>query len=1057
MLIRFSSALSLAASFFLLSSQANAACLNTPSALSNKIVYTDGNAIYAVDPESGERSCVFDERSPISSVATSPGQVYFGSGRELGLLKDGSHQVVESDLGFEIEDITVGNEDSVFATEGTAVYSAHPLIAVPLRTPGRVRSLAADRAGVLFFDFFNRVRGVDPLTGARESISGGQGYAKIRDMAVQETGDVVYTDGRKVYQVDRRNGKRELLARIVDGGAVAADPSGDVYYSASASILRVRPDGVHELVSSGEGYAAVVDMAFSPGVMAFTAPLANQLSAPGSVPVALQVPSDIALDSISLTSSGLLSQVIQVEGGLEAQVEFQSEGEQWVRATVNGTAQSGPGDARVTLHTIALENADECELTNLVQCLLPYPSSRFLEFVGNETDTGYRLALPPAGLPVLNGPPLDPAPMNRFDGFSPTPQILMHIPGGVDLAASKATVLLEPDCCGQSESTPYVGVRTHDAGSLDPDSPSVLLDATTGERVLHFVELDARATSPERQVLFLRPAIGLVPGHRYIVAIRGMRDGQDAVLAPELPFKTLRDGNATTIAPLEARRANSEWIFDTLEGVGVERADLQLAFDFLVRSDHQLTFEMLTMRDRTLALLDSEPLQLEVDEAFAEANHHPDCLTTGEPVWRRVQGTFRSPFFLTGNANAFQGVQFLNVDATGTPVERGRLRVPFDISVPCTALDDPDGVHPLLLGHGLFGRGSDMIGGIQGLSSLGESYGAPEFNYIAGATDWRGLSGLDLLFVAGQVVGGIGGTDSKLNNFPSFTARLKQGMANTLGLAHLMKTGRFNESSYFQRVPGDPSTGVFPADEREMYYYGISLGGVMGLFFSALTPDIERLAIDVGSTNFTFLLQRSTQFTTFEALIQRTGLDDPLDYALGLGLLHEQWVSSDPAGYARHITGTVDEPLPGSPAKKILMTVAWLDKQVSNQGSEITARTIDIPNFEGSLVSELTDIPDAPDGGVGVESGYVVYDTGSFDVFDPAFEPHVPPLANQIPSTVCDPHGARPTIPASLLQLRGFLSPGGMIRNHCDGVCDASVEIERPLGLDEEDLCDPLN
>ena len=52
-----------------------------------------------------------------------------------------------------------------------------------------------------------------------------------------------------------------------------------------------------------------------------------------------------------------------------------------------------------------------------------------------------------------------------------------------------------------------------------------------------------------------------------------------------------------------------------------------------------------------------------------------------------------------------------------------------------------------------------------------------------------------------------------------------------------------------------------------MYYYGISLGGIMGTWFSALTPDIQRFGVDVPAINFSCLLQRSTQFSSFDALL----------------------------------------------------------------------------------------------------------------------------------------------------------------------------------------------
>ena len=176
-----------------------------------------------------------------------------------------------------------------------------------------------------------------------------------------------------------------------------------------------------------------------------------------------------------------------------------------------------------------------------------------------------------------------------------------------------------------------------------------------------------------------------------------------------------------------------------------------------------------------------------------------------------------------------------------------------------------------------------------------------------------------------------------------------------------------------------------------------------------------------------------------------------------------------PAGYARHVTGLLEPPLPGTPGlttplpnppKKLLLTNAWLDKQVSNQVTESLVRTLGIPNLTGSLQAGLRQIPDVDPGAAGVDNGFVMYDTDSFDVFDPVFAPFIPELANTIPSPVCDPHGRRFQIPASLDQLTNFLQPVpdppvpgvGKILNFCaDGVCDSSDVSEKP-----PTPCDPL-
>jgi hypothetical protein len=694
-----------------------------------------------------------------------------------------------------------------------------------------------------------------------------------------------------------------------------------------------------------------------------------------------------------------------------------------------------------------LERPDECEILNNVHCLLPYPSSRFLEEVGAATETGLRTRFPTLTIPGLIGPPLDPAPLNVYDGFAPTVQAIVHLPGA-DLALSGASRLL----AGEPQPTPYVDLRTHDLRSLDADSPSVLLDLDTGERVLHWLELDANAAgNPARQILFLRPAQSLVPGHRYAIAFRRMLDASGKKLAPEAVFRALRDRHPSTIPALEARREHFEDLFDELKKAGVSRHELQLAFDFSVRSDAQLTGDMLVMRDDALAWLADVASDDVSGFSPLTVTNFGNCTSPTQRIWRRVAGTFNGPSYMNGNINDPTAVVFLNVDANRRPVRSGTFPFNFDVAVPCEVFRGERVGHPLMLGHGFFGRGSDMVGGFVS----GGFFGGPsDVSFIAGATDWRGFAlgipGIDSLSLLANVIG-LPATGHKFNNFKALPDRLQQGVVNTLVLSRMLKSGFLNRLPAFQRVSGDPATGVFTPD-AEAFYFGVSLGGIYGTMFAALNQDVIRHNVDVPAMNFSVLQQRSTQFTLFQTLIHAVGLSDPMQLAIVIGIQHEMWVSADPAAYVRHITGDVEPPLPDTPAKQLLMTVAWLDKQVSNQASETMARSFGIPNLVGSIQAQLPGIPDADAGAAGLDSALVIYDTGYFDIFDPAHQPFLPPLANLIPSTKCDPHGLpRLSIPASVQQLAAFLRPGGKVFNFCDGVCDAQTPAELPATP-----CDPL-
>ena len=246
----------------------------------------------------------------------------------------------------------------------------------------------------------------------------------------------------------------------------------------------------------------------------------------------------------------------------------------------------------------------ECELLNGAECLLPYPSNRFT-VADPSTDTGLRVDLPAKGMPKVTGPAVLPDPFNELDGFSPTAQILMHFPQGVDLERSNAARLLEPGCCGQPAGPPWIDTRTYDSRSLDDSSPSVLLDATTGERILHWLEKDGHAEgNPARQALILRPGHSLLPNRRYIVAMRNLQTSDGTPIEPEAAFKALRDDRPTDIDAIERRRQIMEGIFGILGTHGIAREELVLAFDFHTQSEEQLTGAMLSMRDQAYAWLE---------------------------------------------------------------------------------------------------------------------------------------------------------------------------------------------------------------------------------------------------------------------------------------------------------------------------------------------------------------------------------------------------------------------------------------------------------------------
>jgi hypothetical protein len=662
------------------------------------------------------------------------------------------------------------------------------------------------------------------------------------------------------------------------------------------------------------------------GGIAIEVPLAGQLSLAGDVAARISLPGDADLDTLAIELDGHdLTALLPVGGGVaEGTLPGVAVGAHDLHASVS--TPSGVVSATRQFETAELASPEACESLNQAHCLLPYPS----DFFRRDAGMGPELVIPQEGLPIQGASVIDPAIFRVRDGFSPTAQILVSFPAGVDLETSGAARLLaEPN-------------RFTDGTSLSPQSPSLLLDEAGGARILHWLENDARASEFASQVLFMRPGRSLTPGKRYLVAFRHLVDWNGQPIEPEPVFAALRDGRPTDIPAVEARRADFERIFARLAQAGFARASLQLAFEFTVASDENLTGQMLSMRDQALAWLAGQN-QDSAQSFTVESQVTHDCAAPGQRVWREVRGRFSVPLFLSLDPETMPvPPSFLVVGPDGFTPEWSALTQPrYGISIPCAALEDPatTRVHPIVIGHGLFGNGPETAIGIGG--RLGdEAFGVDAAHAITGGASWRGLSSQDIgspitqpSFIVTSVV-------TQLKNISALPDRLRQGVLNQLVLARMMKTGAFNAHPAFQAPAGH---GVFRPGE-ESYYFGISLGGIMGLMFSAVNQDVIKHNVDVPAINFVFLLQRATPFLPFQFILDLSiGNDDPVTQpmvqAIGLSLIHELWVTGEPAGYATHIT---KDPLPGTPRKQILLTMAWLDQQVSNQGSEIAARTLNL-------------------------------------------------------------------------------------------------------------------
>lgn len=619
----------------------------------------------------------------------------------------------------------------------------------------------------------------------------------------------------------------------------------------------------------------------------------------------------------------------------------------------------------------------DCDPIAPTLCGLPFPSTFHMR-ADAETPSGWRVALGPTTLPInSNGQQPSPAFWNERDGWSPMTPMYAHFPGVVlDGVAGHQDIDL----------------------SLQDDSPTVLVDLATGQRVAHWVELDMSQDQDDRRLLIIHPAVPLSWSGRYVVGLRQLKDGAGDLLPSSDAFLALRDGSSSAALDnpwdIEGRRElYDETIFPALEQQGWTRGDVQLAWDFVVSSKEGTTHKAVWMRDDALARIGEGPTYTITGTEDLRAEG-------GDTAWR-VMGTMTVP-------------RYTEEDEPGTVLSRsstmlygqampeavGETTVPFTIIVPMTAVQDPRPLPLVQYGHGLLGGQGEVQGSY--LAEMANTYG-----WILFAVDWTGMKGNDTAAISLMLV-------NEIDRFAMLPERSQQGFVEFLAAMRLMSGPMTTEAALsFEH----PKTGdlVNVIDPTRRYYYGNSQGAILGGAYIALSQDFERAALGVGGTPYALLLHRSADFTTFFVIFQ-TMYPDPAHVTLWLGLMQALWDSGETSGYA---TVTTADPLPDTPAKDVLLQVAVGDKQVTTLGAHMHARALGASLIDPT-VREVWGLQSAAS--VSEGSALVEWEYGLEE-----------PVEN-VPPTGEDPHESPRRELAGQQQIAWFFETGE-IKNFCEGEC----------------------
>jgi hypothetical protein len=617
----------------------------------------------------------------------------------------------------------------------------------------------------------------------------------------------------------------------------------------------------------------------------------------------------------------------------------------------------------------------ECEPLDPRTCLLPFPSDRFT-VEDPDTDTGRRVDLPESGMPVnVDGVVTDPTEWNRNDGFSPGTPLTTWVP---DLDAEASGL---PDI-------------TDVPASLGQDSPVVVVDTESGERHPVWAELDANVDSPEDRLLFIRPGVNYREGHRYVVALRDLTDTAGDPIEPSPAFEAYRDRLSTDLPQIEDRRDAMERVFDDLAAAGVARDDLYLAWDFTIASERNLSERLLHIRDDAFADLDDAAPAFEV--TGVRQDPEPGILEI-------VDGTFTVPLYLEDDGAP--GTRFTQ-GPDGLPERNGDFTAGFTCVVPDAALDEP--AHLSLYGHGLLGSRDEVhAGNVHDF--------AREHDVVFCATDWVGMAEED--------VGNAIAILQELGRFPTLADRVQQGILDFLFLGRLMihEDGLVSDPAFQSGRRQQPLI-----DTSALAFDSNSQGAIIGGAATAVAQDWTRAVLGVPGMNYSLLLRRSSDFDTYAAILD-PAYPDPVDQALGLGLIQMLWDRAETNGYAEHIT---DDPYPDTPPHEILLNVAFGDHQVSMWAGEIEARTIGasvrMPALDDGRHPDLE-----PYWGLPVIEAYP-FDGSALFVWDDGAA--VPPTTNTPPREGADPHESPRADPANRALKAAFLFDGEIV-DVCDGPC----------------------
>jgi hypothetical protein len=232
-------------------------------------------------------------------------------------------------------------------------------------------------------------------------------------------------------------------------------------------------------------------------------------------------------------------------------------------------------------------------------------------------------------------------------------------------------------------------------------------------------------------------------------------------------------------------------------------------------------------------------------------------------------------------------------------------------------------------------------------------------------------------------------------------------------------------------------------DRSELFYDGNSQGAIMGGALAGVAQDYTRAVLGVPGMNYSTLLHRSVDFDDFN-LFFVISYQNGLDRQVLLSMAEMLWEATETNGHATHLTS---DTFPDTPAKKILLHVAFGDHQVANVTADVEARSLGAhlhapPLPPGKVVPDvepyyaIPEIPSYPfDGSAMIvwDSGNPASPIGNLPPRISASDPEWAQLAPCAQNSGGDPHGCPRNQPSARVQKSEFLRSNGAVVDVCGG------------------------